>query len=113
MWYIGVRKALLPRDQWTTTLDEHLAWMKTQHEAGKILMSGPGTTAEHGRVGMYLIRAATRQEAEAIAASDPFTVAGHCRFELIEWEIHQIMGVGPFSAAALSAAVNPAPTRTA
>jgi hypothetical protein len=37
--------------------------------------------------------------AEQIAASDPFTAAGHCTAEVIEWDIHQILGVGPFTAA--------------
>jgi hypothetical protein len=36
---------------------------------------------------------------ESIAASDPYTAAGFCAFELLEWEVHQIMGAGPFTAA--------------
>ncbi len=43
----------------------------------------------------------TREEAERIAAGDPFTAAGFTAFDLIEWEIHQIMGAGPFTAAGL------------
>ena len=53
------------------------------------------------RVGIYLIRCGSREEAEAIAASDPFTAAGHCSFELIDWEVHQVLGAGPFSSAGL------------
>jgi hypothetical protein len=48
-----------------------------------------------------LIRADSRQEAEQIAASDPYTAAGFCTFDLFEWEVHQIMGAGPFTAAEL------------
>jgi hypothetical protein len=70
--------------------------MKTQHDTGTILMSGPETTPEGGRVGIYLIRANSRSEAEQVAAGDPFTAAGHCGFSLIDWEVHQIMGAGPF-----------------
>lgn len=103
MWFICLRHALQPREQWTTPLDEHLAWMKTQHDRGKILMSGPGTTSEGDRVGIYLIRADSRGEAEQVAAADPFTVAGHCAFSLIVWEIHQIMGAGPFMGSLLHA----------
>ena len=110
MWFICLRHAVQPREQWTTTLDTHLAWMKTQHDAGNILMSGPGATPEGDRVGIYLIRAASRQEAETIAAADPFTAAGHCAFRLIAWEVHQIMGAGPF----ISALLHPtAPARPA
>ena len=32
---------------------------------------------------------------------DPFTSGGDGTFDLIEWQVHQIMGVGPFSAAEL------------
>ena len=109
MWFICLRKAVQPREQWTTSIDEHLAWMKTQHEAGKILMSGPGRTAS-ASYGIYLIRVDSREEAERVAADDPFTAAGHCEYELIEWEVHQIMGAGPFTASGLR---GPAPAPTA
>jgi uncharacterized protein YciI len=99
MWFVCLRRALRPRDQWTESVDSHLEWMRTQHEAGKVLLSGPGSLKGE-RYGIYLIRAASRAEAEQIAAADPFTAAGDCAFDLIEWEVHQIMGAGPFSSAA-------------
>ena len=89
-----------PRDQFTVTLDQHLVWMQQQHEAGRILFSGP--TPDRSR-GIYVIRAGSREEAERIAASDPFTAAGCTTFELIEWEVHQVLGVGPFTATELQA----------
>ncbi len=94
MWYLVLRRAVKPREQWTVSLDQHLTWMKGQHEAGKILFSGP--TADR-KLGIYVIRADSREEAERIAASDPYTEAGFCTFELLEWEVHQIMGIGPFT----------------
>ncbi len=100
MWFLAQRRGVKPREEWSVTLDEHLVWMKQQHEAGRIILSGP---TPDRRMGMYLIRADSRADAERIAASDPYTAAGCCTFELIEWEIHQIMGIGPFTAAELSA----------
>jgi len=85
-----------PREEWTVSLDQHLVWMKQQHEAGKILFSGPTTDRKYG---IYVIRAGLKNDAEKIAASDPYTAAGFCDFELHEWEVHQVMGVGPFTAA--------------
>src|SRR5262249_564470 len=41
MWYLVLRRPVKPREEWTVTLDQHLVWMKQQHEAGKILFSGP------------------------------------------------------------------------
>ncbi len=98
MWYLAQRRAVKPREEWTVSLDEHLVWMREQHEAGRIVLSGP---TPDRKLGMYLIRARSRDEAERIAASDPYTAAGLCAFNLIEWEIHQIMGAGPFTAAGL------------
>ena len=100
MWYLAQRRAVRPREEWTVTLDEHLVWMKEQHETGRIVISGPSADR---KLGMYLIRAGSREEAERIAAGDPFTAAGFTTFDLIEWEIHQIMGIGPFTAAGLQA----------
>ena len=99
MWYLVLRRAKKPRAEWTVSLDQHLVWMKQQHETGKILFSGP--TADR-KYGVYVIRAGGRDEAERIAASDPYTAAGFCAFELLEWEVHQILGAGPFSAAEMA-----------
>lgn len=100
MWYLVLRRPVKPREEWTVTLDQHLAWMKRQHESGKILCSGPTTDRKYG---IYVILAASKSEAENIAASDPYTAAGFSTFELLEWEVHQIMGCGPFTAAEMRA----------
>ena len=100
MFFITLRRPVMPREQWTTSLDTHLTWMKAQHEAGRIILSGPSPDRT---LGIYLIKAASREEAEGIAASDPYTVAGHTTFELIEWEVHQAFGIGPFTSQALRA----------
>lgn len=100
MWYLVLRRPTTPREKWTVSLDEHLAWMKTQHETGKILFSGP---TPDRKLGIYVIRAGSREEAENIARTDPYTKAGFCDFEIIEWEVHQILGAGPFTAAELHA----------
>lgn len=53
------------------------------------------------KFGIYVIKAESRAEADQIAASDPYTAAGLCQYDLYEWEVHQVMGAGPFSAAEL------------
>jgi uncharacterized protein YciI len=100
VWYLVLRRPIKPREEWTVSLDQHLVWMKAQHEAGKILFSGPTTDRKYG---VYVIRASTKDEAEQIAATDPYTAAGFCAFDLLEWEVHQIMGAGPFTAAEMRA----------
>jgi len=69
MWYLTLRQATKPRDQWTVTLDQHLVWMKQQHQEGKILFSGPTTD---GKYGVYVIRAGSKDEAAQLAGSDPY-----------------------------------------
>ncbi len=95
MYFLCLRRPLRPRSEWTVTLQEHLDWMRDQHLAGTVLMSGPSRDRS---VSLYLIRADTAEEAHRIAAADPFTDGGECRFELIDWDLHQILGIGDFAA---------------
>jgi uncharacterized protein YciI len=94
-YYLCLRHPVRPRSEWTVTLQEHLDWMRACHEAGTVVISGPSRDRS---VSLYLIRAMSRSQAEEVAASDPFTAGGECRYELIEWEIHQVMGIGDFVA---------------
>jgi caffeoyl-CoA O-methyltransferase len=100
MWYLVIRRDAHPRQAWTATLDEHLAWMKLQHESGTVMFSGPSADI---RTGIYVIRARSLEHARHIAAEDPFTKAGHCTFECLEWDVRQVLGTGPFSVAELDA----------
>jgi O-methyltransferase len=100
MWYLVIRRDVQPRRAWTATLDEHLAWMKAQHESGAVLFSGPTSDI---RTGIYVIRARSSDDARRIAAEDPFTKAGHCTFELFDWDVRQVLGTGPFSIVELDA----------
>jgi uncharacterized protein YciI len=101
MFFFCKRTHLKPPGQRKATLDQHLVWMKEQHEAGTILYSGPSPDL---KLGLYLIRANSPQEADRIAASDPYTELGDSTYELQQWNIRQIMGVGPFTAAGLGLA---------
>jgi uncharacterized protein YciI len=98
LFYIALRRPAIPREQWTVDLDTHLKWMEEMHRTGKILLSGPSPDRT---LGIYLVKAESRAEAEQIAGGDPYTAAGHSTFELIEWNIHQAFGIGPFSSSGL------------
>lgn len=95
MWYLVLRRPVKPREEWTVSLDQHLAWMKRQHETGTVLFSGPTRDRKYG---IYVVKADSKTDAEKIAAGDPYTAAGFCAFEVLEWEVHQILGAGPFTA---------------
>jgi uncharacterized protein YciI len=100
MGCLVMRRAVKPREEWTVNLDQHLVWMKQQHDSGCILFSGP---TPDRKFGIYVIKAESKAQAEEIAGSDPYTAAGFCAYELFEWDVHQILGVGPFTAAELRA----------
>lgn len=53
--------------------------------AGKLCNEKEGETAELG-FGMFILRANSRKEAEAIALEEPYTKAGHRTMTLIPWQ---------------------------
>ena len=73
---------------------DHFTWMQAQHAAGKVLISGP---TPDRTMGIYVVRAASAENAHTIAASDPFHLHNLREYDLIPWEVHQMLGVGPFS----------------
>lgn len=94
-FFLCLRHPTRPRDEWTVALQDHLDWMRERHADGSVLMSGP---ARDLSVSIYIIRADSLEEARAIAEADPFTAGGDGRAEVIDWNVHQIAGVGSFVA---------------
>jgi len=72
---------------------EHLAWMRAQHERGNVLISGPSSD---GTVGIYVLHMASREDAATLAASDPLAHEDRVHIEIIEWNVHQLFGIGSF-----------------
>lgn len=55
---------------------------------GKMILAGPFGPQEgvdDPLIGLFLYTVATREEAEALAASDPAVAAGRLRVEIVEW----------------------------
>ncbi len=73
---------------------DHFKWMKAQHSQGTVLISGP---TPDRTMGIYVVKADSRETAVSIADSDPFHKHNLREYELIEWEVHQLLGIGPFS----------------
>jgi len=71
----------------------HLAWMRVQHERGNVLISGPSSD---GTIGIYVLHMAPREDAATLAASDPLAQGDRVRIEIIEWNVHQLFGIGSF-----------------
>lgn len=97
-WYLVIRRETNPAHQ-HATVERHLTWMRSQHESGIVIISGP--TADRG-TGMYVLRCASGEEAAAIAATDPLAQDGRAAIEVIEWHVHQFLGIGSFDIATWS-----------
>ena len=92
-WYLAIRRMQEPPASWKDQLGAHLAWLHAQHDNGTVIMSGPSTDRS---LGIYLMRAHDPQEAAQTARSDPLLASPGATVEIIEWQLHQILGVGSF-----------------
>jgi uncharacterized protein YciI len=102
----ATRPSLLGRDYWLvlstphpdTTVadihrlaDEHVAWLLKLETEGTVFLSGPlvvGPRTSPGS-GVTVLRAPTEQNAAAIAATDPFVLAGLRSFEVFGWRLNE------------------------
>lgn len=69
----------------------HLRWMVDAEKRGQVFLSGPiapreGTTQLDG---LTIIRAANLDEAEELAATDPFVKLGAIEYEIREWTANE------------------------
>jgi uncharacterized protein YciI len=92
-FYLILRHHASPIDDDARVI-EHLAWMRAQHEHGTVLISGPNSD---GTAGIYVLRVPSREDAVSLAASDPLAQDHRVRVEVIEWDVHQILGIGSFA----------------
>jgi uncharacterized protein YciI len=92
-WFLVIRRMTRPASDWRDRLGDHLAWLRAQHERGIILISGPSADLA---LGIYVMRAPSHQEAADIAADDPLAADGLATVDVIDWQVHQVLGIGPF-----------------
>jgi len=85
-WYLVIRRMQETPDGWK------------DHEDGSVIMSGPSTDL---RLGIYVMRAQDASKARAVALRDPLLRSGGASVEIIEWQLHQVLGVGVFEENAL------------
>jgi uncharacterized protein YciI len=73
-------------------MQKHLAYIRTQVEAGKFVLVGPLT--EDNRIrGIAVIQAASLEEAERIASGDPVVRSGHLSVEVHPILLEDLAGV--------------------
>jgi uncharacterized protein YciI len=93
MWYVVLSKSIGPREAISGREPENLDWMKRHHEAGNVLFSGPTTEG----VGIWVLRAASREDARALLDTHPWVADGlRDVSEIYEWNVQQALGIGRF-----------------
>jgi uncharacterized protein YciI len=93
MWYVVMSKSIGPREAIRGREHENLGWMKENHNAGRVLFSGP--TSEG--VGIWVLRADSKEEASKLAQGHPWVAAGlRDVSEIYEWNVQQALGIGRF-----------------
>ncbi len=72
-------------------LDDHLSWLLKLETEGTVFLSGPLTSGPGTGPGsgITILRASSAQEAAAVAATDPFVVAGLRSFEVYGWRLNE------------------------
>lgn len=87
MWYLVMSRSLPEREEdKQRNYEEHRQWLDAQHEAGRLLFSGPTTD---GAFGIYVMLAASLDEAKAVAATDPHHARAIRAMEVLEWRAHR------------------------
>ena len=88
--YVLMSKPVVPPDQLKPFLMAHLDYMIGLEKRGLVFASGPlsdGGAGPPSGHGLTVLRAASAEEARALAEADPFFVNGLRTFELKEWTV--------------------------
>ena len=92
-WYVVMSKSIGPREAIRGRENENLSWMKEQHDAGRVMFSGPTTEG----VGIWVFRGANKDEVAAVLQTHPWVKDGMRDVsEIYEWNVQQALGIGRF-----------------
>ena len=91
LFYVVLTTPLKPMIELMPLLPEHLNYMIDLEKRGILFASGPFLANENvpPGAGMTILRASSREEAEAIAKEDPFNKSGMRTFEIRTWQLNE------------------------
>jgi uncharacterized protein YciI len=102
MWYLTLHKWVGDRQAAARdALGDHLAWMKEQQLAGKVLMAGPTPDFE---LGIIIFGHMPESAVHELCRHEPFISGGYRNYEVIPWDVHHVLGIGHFELKASPAA---------
>jgi len=79
------------RDDIERHAGDHIAWLLRLEAEGVVFLSGPLTSGPGVApgAGVTVLRAGSAEQAAAIAAADPFVVAGLRTFDVFGWRVSE------------------------
>ena len=88
--YFVMHRRFVASERMRDVLLDHLHWLIGLEKAGKVFLSGPmADEAGAPRGGMTVFRCADWTEARALAAADPFALAGVIEFDVDRWQVNE------------------------
>lgn len=87
--YVVLTTPLKPMSELASVLPDHLNYMIELEKSGVLFASGPFLSGVVPGSGMTILRAASLEEAQAIAQRDPFNRSGLRTFEIREWQLNE------------------------
>lgn len=101
MWYLTLHRWTGDRERAIAqALPAHLDWMREQQLAGRVLIAGP--SPDRG-LGIIVIGHMSREAVEDLLTDEPLIAGGFRNYEVIEWEVHQLLGIGGFDLPTITA----------
>ena len=83
-YFVYMLRIVVDRATYEPHLPDHLAYLRDIDAAGKLVLSGPFGDRTGG---MIMVRAASLEEARAIAEADPLIARGLDEYDLREWRL--------------------------
>lgn len=92
MWHLTLHTRA-PNDPTLTDAEvtAHLRWIKHQQLSGTMLFAGPSAD---GSLGIMVFGHMTESEVVRLCLTDPLIAGKRKSFEVIPWDVHQVLGVG-------------------
>jgi uncharacterized protein YciI len=91
-YFLVVLKAGLSVDEEPKHADAHVAFIDSLIERRLVFLGGDFSEPVDGIAAAYLLRCGSIEEAEAVAAEDPYAIHDVYETETVEW---QLVGIEP------------------
>jgi uncharacterized protein YciI len=85
MYAIALIRYRRPLDEVLTVLDEHRAYLRTLHERGILIASGPFDPRSGSGLLLRIPDDNVQQRLDTIRDDDPFIKTGMVQYELLPW----------------------------